>query len=184
MTKLGIRNDFLTESCCKRSVLNGKQDVQQRLLYSAALEGNWETAEKVIKQHGVLLTAEISMLSMTALHVAAFSGHSKFVEKLIEDMTPEQVAVKDFSGNTALNHAAISGNLNVANALLRKNSDLTEVQGHHGFLPLLTAVVYGADKGKDMAWFLAVRTKNPFVETTSDCHLLLELTHAGFYGKH
>ncbi|KAH7565468.1 hypothetical protein JRO89_XS09G0213200 [Xanthoceras sorbifolium] len=123
------------------------------------------------------------MLSMTALHVAAFSGHSKFVEKLIEQMTPEEVAVKDFSGNTALHHAATTGNLNVAIALLRKNCGLTEVQGNQGFLPLLTAVVYGADKGKEMAWFLAMRTENPFVETgtTSVCNLLLELTHAGFH---
>ncbi|KAL5822530.1 hypothetical protein ACOSQ4_020430 [Xanthoceras sorbifolium] len=166
------------------SVLKDKQEVDlKRLLYTAALEGNWETADRVIKQNDELLTAEISMLSMTALHIAAFSGHSKFVEKLIEQMTPEEVAVKDFSGNTALNHAATTGNLNVAIALLRTNSGLTDVQGNQGFLPLLTAVVYGADKGKDMAWFLAMRTKNPFVktETTSDCRLLLELTHAGFH---
>ncbi|KAL5755738.1 hypothetical protein ACOSQ2_020484 [Xanthoceras sorbifolium] len=157
--------------------------VLNRSLYTAALEGDWESADRVIKQNGKVLTAEISMLSMTALHVAAFSGHSKFVEKLIEQMTPEEVAVKDFSGNTALHHAATTGNLNVAIALLRKNCGLTEVQGNQGFLPLLTAVVYGADKGKEMAWFLAMRTENPFVETgtTSVCNLLLELTHAGFH---
>ncbi|KAL5824378.1 hypothetical protein ACOSQ3_020441 [Xanthoceras sorbifolium] len=135
--------------------------VLNRSLYTTTLEGDWESADRVIKQNGKVLTAEISMLSMTALHVAAFSGHSKFVEKLIEQMTPEEVDVKDLSGNTALLHAATTGNLNVAIALLRKNCGLTEVQGNQGFLPLLTAVVYGADKGKEMAWFLAMRTENP-----------------------
>ncbi|KAL5757540.1 hypothetical protein ACOSP7_020151 [Xanthoceras sorbifolium] len=181
-TKVGLQLEDANQT--EGDVLEDNQEVDlNKLLYTAALEGNWETADRVIKQNGEVLTAEISMLSMTALHVAAISGHSKFVEKLIEQMTPGEVAVKDFLGNTALNHAAATGNLDVAIALLRKNSGLTEVQGNQGFLPLLAAVVYGADKGKDMAWFLAVRTKNPFVktETTSDFNLLLELTHAGFH---
>ncbi|KAH7569702.1 hypothetical protein JRO89_XS06G0248200 [Xanthoceras sorbifolium] len=146
-------------------------------LYHAALKGDWEIAKRIIDKDPEALTAKISMVSMTVLHVAGYSCNSKFVEKLVEKMTPEQVAVVDVNGNTALHYAAFTGVVNVAKALLRKNPNLTEVQGSQGFIPLLSAVVHGAAKGKEMASFLATQTKNPFLEATST-HLLLELTHA------
>ncbi|KAL5842951.1 hypothetical protein ACOSQ3_013554 [Xanthoceras sorbifolium] len=149
-------------------------------LYHAALKGDWEIAKRIIDKDPEALTAKISMVSMTVLHVAGYSCNSKFVEKLVEKMTPEQVAVVDVNGNTALHYAAFTGVVNVAKALLRKNPNLTEVQGSQGFIPLLSAVVHGAAKGKEMASFLATQTKNPFLEATST-HLLLELTHAGFH---
>ncbi|KAH7569703.1 hypothetical protein JRO89_XS06G0248500 [Xanthoceras sorbifolium] len=92
-------------------------------------------------------------------------------------MTPEQVAVTNYSGNTALHFATYTGVVNVAKALLRKNPGLPEVQGSQDFIPLLAAVVRGAAKGKEMAWFLASQTKNPFREAMST-HLLVKLTHA------
>ncbi|KAL5842953.1 hypothetical protein ACOSQ3_013556 [Xanthoceras sorbifolium] len=95
-------------------------------------------------------------------------------------MTPEQVAVTNYSGNTALHFATYTGVVNVAKALLRKNPGLPEVQGSQDFIPLLAAVVRGAAKGKEMAWFLASQTKNPFREAMST-HLLVKLTHAGFH---
>ncbi|KAL5775860.1 hypothetical protein ACOSP7_013417 [Xanthoceras sorbifolium] len=149
-------------------------------LYHAALKGDWEIAKRIIDKDPEALTAKISMTSMTVLHVAAYSCNSKFVEKLVEKMTPEQVAVTDDCGNTALHFAAFTGVVNVAKALLRKNPGLTELQGSQDFIPLLSAVVHGAAKGKEMAWFLASQTKNPFREAMST-HLLVELTHAGFH---
>ncbi|KAK1549089.1 hypothetical protein Q3G72_001921 [Acer saccharum] len=97
---------------------------------------------------------------------------------MVEIMSPEEVALQDFTGNTALHHAATAGSVNVAMALLRKNPALTEFQCNQGFIHLLSAVVYGfgTKKGKEIAWFFATRTTKPFVETTSEDHLLLKLT--------
>ncbi|KAK3220220.1 hypothetical protein Dsin_014190 [Dipteronia sinensis] len=136
-------------------------DQPEESLYLAALGGNWENAERIIKKNPGALTAKISMLSLTALHVSAFSGHSKFVEKLVEIMSPEQVALPDLTGNTAHHHAATAGSVKAAMALLKKNPALTEYQGNQGFIPLLSAVVYGAEKGKEMTWFPARRTPHP-----------------------
>ncbi|KAL5767314.1 hypothetical protein ACOSQ2_014097 [Xanthoceras sorbifolium] len=72
---------------------------RHRDLYLAALRGNWAIAKRIIDRDPEVLTARLSLLSMTVLHIAAYSGHSRFVEKLVEMMSPEEVAVQDISGN-------------------------------------------------------------------------------------
>ncbi|KAL5834431.1 hypothetical protein ACOSQ4_013928 [Xanthoceras sorbifolium] len=150
-------------------------------LYLAALRGNWEIAKRIIDRDPEVLTARLSMLSMTVLHIAAYSGHSRFVEKLVEMMSPEEVAVQDISENTALHYAAISGIVNGAKALVEKNHGLTQVKALGTYIPLHSAVYPGALKGKDMASYLARVTEDPFVENSTDYHILLELTNAGFH---
>ncbi|XP_060675764.1 ankyrin repeat-containing protein ITN1-like [Ziziphus jujuba] len=64
----------------------------------------------------------------TALHVAAMAGHTEIVETLVENMSPEDLEIKDSSGFTALT-AAISYNANIkiAECMVKKNKKLPTV---------------------------------------------------------
>lgn len=64
-------------------------------LYHAAFRGNWEDARRFLEQDPNAVTARISNLSMTALHVAACEGHSEFVEKLVKLMPRDELAAQD-----------------------------------------------------------------------------------------
>lgn len=64
-------------------------------LYMAALEGNWEVAKRFLESDPGAATARITLLSMTALHVAAGEGHAKFAEKMANVMPAEAVAEHD-----------------------------------------------------------------------------------------
>ncbi|KAK9275430.1 hypothetical protein L1049_022695 [Liquidambar formosana] len=92
-------------------------------LYRAAISGDWERVWKFIKRDPKALTAEISMLSMTALHVAASAGCSKFVTKLVEQMPVEALAMQDMDGLTDLHYAAISGITKAAKPMVEKNHE-------------------------------------------------------------
>ncbi|RWR75694.1 ankyrin repeat-containing protein [Cinnamomum micranthum f. kanehirae] len=156
-----------------------------RPLYLAALSGNWESARKFFERDQNAMTAKISISSMTALHVAVSNGQAEFVEKLIELMPSEALAIHDGWCYTPLHYAAMSGNIRIAKALVRKNRALLQITDLDGRTPLRTAAAFVAPEHKELVWFLAKETTDaspvcPFTGKWAG-ELIVLLTHGGFH---
>ncbi|XP_038711857.1 uncharacterized protein LOC120006054 [Tripterygium wilfordii] len=111
-------------------------------------------------------------------------GQAEFAEKLVELMPSEALAMHDCGCYTPLHYAAMSGNLRIAKALVRKNAALPQITDAVGYNPLLTAT-FVATEHKELVWFLAKVTTDappscPFTGRWSG-RLICYLTHAGFH---
>nr|KJB65285.1 hypothetical protein B456_010G087900 [Gossypium raimondii] len=112
-------------------------------LYKAALTGDWESATRVFEQNPKAATAMI-MGSMYALHVAVGARKAnEFVEKLVERMSLEEVAMVNGSGATILSIAAAIGNTDAVKLLVCKNPDLPNIRGMDGGFPIHRAAQFG-----------------------------------------
>uniref|UniRef100_A0A803LC19 Uncharacterized protein n=1 Tax=Chenopodium quinoa TaxID=63459 RepID=A0A803LC19_CHEQI len=113
-------------------------------LYKAALRGRWKDARKIIDEDPEALTAKISIASETALHIAVGTGTDiPFVEKLVKNMSPEELALTDQNGETALSVAAIVGNLEAAKLLDMEPSPFSGEYGAKLLIYLIHAEFYG-----------------------------------------
>ena len=105
-------------------------------LYRAAMEGDWEEARHQFRHNQDAKTAKISNLGMTALHVAASCGRSKFVQKLVKEFAKEQLEAADQLGRTALHHAALAADVDAAKAMVTKNPILPYLGDANNHTPL------------------------------------------------
>ncbi|XP_021727660.1 uncharacterized protein LOC110694800 [Chenopodium quinoa] len=88
-------------------------------LYKAVVRGDWNEARKFLDEDPEALIAKITIASETALHIAVGTGKDlEFVEKLIRRMSPEDLALTDQNGETALSVAAVVGNIRAAKLLV------------------------------------------------------------------
>lgn len=102
-------------------------------LYQAVVRCEWYEAMHIISEHPEALRARISMASETALHIAVkVAKDQKFIELLIRRMSPEDLALTDQNGDTALAVAAKVGNIEAANLLVSRNSNLPHILGTNG----------------------------------------------------
>ncbi|CAI9780371.1 unnamed protein product [Fraxinus pennsylvanica] len=162
-----------------------KKDLNWYLpLYKAALQGDWESARKFFDQDPDAVTAKITKVSETALHVAVGTGRAiHFVKELLELIPTEALAtLRDQVGQTALHYAAISGNVKAAQILVSKNQDLPNVHSDTLVFPIHSAALYA---NKDMISYLLTVTKDdkdpsPFADK-SGVDLLNLVTLAEFY---
>ncbi|CAN0911860.1 Ankyrin repeat-containing protein ITN1 [Linum grandiflorum] len=120
-------------------------------LYLAALKGDWRTAKSYLQWHPTAIRAYITRGLETALHIAAGARHTVFVRKLVKKMSPDDLALQNKVGNTALCFAAVSGLTEIAKVLVNKNRKLPLVRGSKGATPLYMAVLLGK---RDMVWYL------------------------------
>ncbi|XP_022894988.1 uncharacterized protein LOC111409212 isoform X3 [Olea europaea var. sylvestris] len=153
-------------------------------LYKAALQGDWESARKFFDQDPDAVTAKITKVSETALHVAVGTGRAiHFVKELLELIPTDALAtLRDQVGQTALHYAAIFGNVKAAQILVSKNQDLPNIHSDTLFLPIHSAALYA---NKDMISYLLTVTKDdkdpsPFADK-SGVDLLNLVTLAEFY---
>ncbi|KAA8537203.1 hypothetical protein F0562_029665 [Nyssa sinensis] len=121
------------------------------ILYLAALKGDWEKAKEFLDSHPESLCARITRGSETALHIAAGARHTRFVEELVNLMKPDDLALQNKVGNTALCFAAASGITRIAQVMVLKNKNLPLIRGSKGALPLYMAALLGH---KDMVLYL------------------------------
>ncbi|XP_040362817.1 ankyrin repeat-containing protein ITN1 isoform X2 [Rosa chinensis] len=134
-----------------------------------ALKGNWEAAERILKEDPSLLTSSITRGGDTVLHIAAGARHVRFVEKLVEMMEElngnetcsQNLALQDMNGNTAFIIAAAAGSIEIAEILIKKNKDLQIIRGGEGMTPLYMAALLGQSV---MADNLYSRTKEMLEE--------------------
>ncbi|KAK9678193.1 hypothetical protein RND81_11G194600 [Saponaria officinalis] len=154
-------------------------------LYKAAVDGKWRDAKIYLDQDPLALTAKISIASETALHIAVGTGKRghEFVEKLVKEMSPEDLALTDQHGETAFSIAAVVGNIHAAKILYNKNPDLPNISGKYGF-PIHKAAQFSQEK---MVNYLLDVTgadiqPNPFTGDMGG-RLLIDVIAADFFDK-
>ncbi|XP_050232704.1 uncharacterized protein LOC126681251 isoform X2 [Mercurialis annua] len=142
---------FLTPSQLQPEELPGEAKHRHVPLYIAALKGDWKTAKNFLRWYPHAVRATITRGSETVLHIAAGARHTQFVKKLVKKMTPEDLALQNKVGNTALCFAAVSGITEIAKVLVNKNRHLPSIRGSQGASPLYMAALLGR---RDMVWYL------------------------------
>ncbi|KAL2555625.1 Ankyrin repeat family protein [Forsythia ovata] len=112
-------------------------------LHKAALSGDWEKAKSFIeREEPQAFRAIITGFSETALIVSARSvQRNYFSKKLVELMSPEDLAIKGRLGLTALHVAAAVGNAELSKLLVDKNPDLPNIRDNADFLALHLAAI-------------------------------------------
>lgn len=121
-------------------------------MHRAALEGDWVAAELLLSCHPTLAFDHITQDGDRALHVAAAMKHEAFVQKLVERMSPSDLELLDGQGYTACCYAAISGVVEIADALMKKNTNLVTVRDKNNVTPLEKAALCG--NAKFVSYFL------------------------------
>ncbi|KAH7845739.1 hypothetical protein Vadar_005446 [Vaccinium darrowii] len=148
-------------------------------LYKAAIKGDWETADKFIQKEPDAVRARITVDSETALIVAVKRvGGKDFVEKLVEKMSPDDLAICDNGGRTALHRAAGFGNIEVAKLLVEKNQALLDMETHSKE----RALFYAAERGdrKLVDWLMEL-TNLYTMSWDLEFRILYQLTHSQLY---
>ncbi|KAK3009666.1 hypothetical protein RJ639_013842 [Escallonia herrerae] len=161
-----------------------KDRSQYLSLYKAALKGDWESARRFLNQDEDALTAKITALSMTALHVVVGTGKAiHFVENLVNLMPSEALALYDDYGNTPLNVAALVGNTEASVILMRKNPALLHMGNNRGWLPVHRAALNA--HRNTLLYLLAAHKDNMDSKSLADqsgVELLVSVIDSGFFG--
>lgn len=149
-------------------------------LYKAAVEGDWEAANRIMIEDETLLRASITKGWQTVLHVAAGAQHVHFVKELLKQLDKRDLELQDQKGNTALYHAVAAGTIPVAKILMQKNPRLLEIRGGQGLSPLYYAALFGHDK---MASYLYPKLIQ-LVNEEERAGIFFSCINNGLYGKH
>ncbi|XP_038876939.1 ankyrin repeat-containing protein NPR4-like [Benincasa hispida] len=148
-------------------------------LYHAALKGDWEKAESILKADTSWSVSNyITRDNETALHIAAGAKHVGFVEQLMNIMTLDDIAIINTHGNTALCFAATSGVVRIAELMVQKNKDLPLIRGFGNATPLFMAISY---QRKQMASYLFSVTDRKQLTSQDQIELLIATIHSDFY---
>ncbi|XVF14931.1 hypothetical protein REPUB_Repub09cG0103600 [Reevesia pubescens] len=164
----------------KKSTSNRDEDkdskdafIQYLPFYKAVDSGDLEGTKKFLDQHQDSLSSSLSADGDTALHIAVLAGHVDIVEELVGRMSAEQIAVKQKSGSTALNFAAIGGVPEIAELLVEKNRELLKIPNDHDQIPVVVAALYGH---RDLVQYLYLETPMEELDPTSKNHGAILLT--------
>ena len=112
-------------------------------LYKSLQIGDWNAAKEFLNRHPPAISAKITVMEKTALHVAAEAGHVHIVEHLVKEMSEENLEIKDIYGFTALSCAAYNGNYRMAECMLGKNENLIRIATNEGDIPVVLALFNG-----------------------------------------
>ncbi|KAF8030317.1 hypothetical protein BT93_E2691 [Corymbia citriodora subsp. variegata] len=148
-------------------------------LYSAAMKGHWESAEKFLRSHPGAINVRITKGMDTVLHIAAGAKHTKFVEEAVNMMEPEHLALRNKSNNTALCYAAASGVAKIAETMVKKNRDLPGMRGNKGATPLYIAALFGH---RDMVSYLFRVTDDKHLTEEDYVALLIATINTDMFG--
>ncbi|CAN0879915.1 Ankyrin repeat-containing protein NPR4 [Linum grandiflorum] len=115
--------------------------VRNLRLYRALDSGDWERSKHLLHDN---VTASLSPDGDTPLHVAVLAGHVEIVEGLVAHILPrEALLIKNKSGATSLNYAAIGGITRIAECLVRRAPELLRIPNQNGHIPVVVASLYG-----------------------------------------
>ncbi|KAL9393370.1 hypothetical protein Peur_012655 [Populus x canadensis] len=117
--------------------------IQYLPLYKAVDKGDLDATMMFLEEHPDGLTASISADGDTALHVAVLAGHREIVVKLVDQLDPDDLEIRNRNNATALNYAAIGGITSIAEDLVAKNGGLLKVANQNGHIPVVVASLYG-----------------------------------------
>ncbi|KAG5549340.1 hypothetical protein RHGRI_014632 [Rhododendron griersonianum] len=99
-------------------------------LLKAALRGDWDAARRFLVKDERAITAPITNVFETVLHIAVGIGERAihFVEKLVVLMPVGALILREKHGDTALHTASMVGNTRAAVVLVKKNPDLLYIR--------------------------------------------------------
>ncbi|KAJ0018254.1 hypothetical protein Pint_12023 [Pistacia integerrima] len=154
-------------------------------LHKSILEGNLESVKRLCDSDDHALEARITVNFDTALHVAVRVGSTvnHISEYLVDKMPRDQMILKNNEGNTVLSIAAIVGNVQAAEKIIRKEPYLSEVANNSGWIPLMEAARHAQ---KEMTTYLLrvkdkFKTLVPSSEDKAGVFFVNLLIIAGFY---
>ncbi|XP_062175092.1 uncharacterized protein LOC133880207 [Alnus glutinosa] len=123
---------------------NGNVDyVQYEALRQALKSGDWNAAEEFLKCQPDAKSAKITFSGETALHLAVKSGHERIVEKLVDVMSVEDLAIPNNNGNIALAYVVSAGNYRMTTCMLGKNNNLVSIKDENLDIPASKAIYSG-----------------------------------------
>ena len=145
-------------------------------LYNALQIGDWNNAKKFLNCHPHAISAKITAIDQTALHVAAKAGHVHIVEELVKQMSEENLEIKDIYGCTALAKATYKGNYRMAECMLGKNEKLISIRNNDGNIPVGMALYNGRLKLARYLYLLTppeiLRPENGTIGATVACQAI------------
>ncbi|KAJ0940148.1 putative ankyrin repeat-containing domain, PGG domain, ankyrin repeat-containing domain superfamily [Helianthus annuus] len=115
-------------------------------LHRALAEGDLKSVEEIFKDHEDLVRYSISANKETPLHVAIMSQSPKLVRYLVDKMGEADLKLQNSDGNTAFCLAAISGNVDMAEIMVKKNPALSLIYATENTMPLCLAAFHGKHK--------------------------------------
>ncbi|KAG2675780.1 hypothetical protein I3760_12G022200 [Carya illinoinensis] len=114
-------------------------------LYNAVRDGDLNKTREILRSlPDDAVNQKILDKGKTALHTAVTYGHKNIVKALVAQMSNEGLAMDDSDDYTALSKAAVLGNWQMVQCMLRKNSDLISIK-HSKVknLPVVMAIDFG-----------------------------------------
>ncbi|KAK4405974.1 Ankyrin repeat-containing protein ITN1 [Sesamum angolense] len=147
-----------------------RPSVNCTLMYQAAMRGDWQDAEILLQRDPNLASAAITEGGDTALHMAAATKHTKFVEKLVQIMTATNLLCENKHGYTAFCYAAASGIVKNAAVMREKNENLMTHPENSEMKPIHIAALLG---NKDMVSYLYRFTRVKDLSTAQWFDLLI-----------
>lgn len=135
----------------------------KRRICVAAASGDWVVASSYDRTHPNWVCTPLTTAGDTALHIAVSLEKTKFVAKLVERTSMQDMELRRADGSTAFCIAAISGNMEIVKILLDKNPGLVWIRGGEEMLPIQLASLAGH---LQMVKFL-------FERTQEDMHIIL-----------
>ncbi|XP_031280376.1 uncharacterized protein LOC116138857 [Pistacia vera] len=158
-----------TEWLPSRHLLTDRNPEKEELrlfLLKAALEGNIDAVKSQLN-NPLFSDSSSSPLSAasspspfnvaitekyeTIFHVAAGANQTDFVEKMIDEIPPDDLKLQNAKGNTAFCFAVMAGNKSIAEKMLNNDPDLLTIRGGRSLTPLNLAAMFGE---REMASYL------------------------------
>lgn len=149
-------------------------------LYQAALKADWSTINMIHFENPSWICKQITKGGETLLHIAAAAKHVELVKKLVRIMSIESLALANSVQNTALCFAAVSGVVEIAQAMVEKNKELPNIRGSQGMTPLYMAVLLGH---RQMVWYLLNVTDDSQITDQDRIGLLTSSIDSDLYGN-
>ena len=137
------RYTLLLELIMQQYHLAVAHDWENQPLFKAVYDGDWVKTKLFLDQHPGAVRVRGPGLRKNALHIAVTEEHLHIVERLMEEMTEQELEMERDDLFTALAAAVEVGNLSIAICLLRKNPGLISIAHNFHGLPVVHAVTSG-----------------------------------------
>lgn len=140
---------FFSKSSTDETLIGGKEHIEYEKLYNAIERSDMKQVNEILTDNPDATKAKISSHGDTALHVAILSGKMKIALMLVGKMHKDDLEICNEFGASPLSLAAITENIELAEAMVQKNENLVRIKKGHkdeSSLPIIVASMYGRKK--------------------------------------